>query len=272
MKITGNAELHEFRSPQDMLARPVSDCNAKLWDALCRRENPPYWFGRGAVYMKDALALAKKPWKEGVQKATSNLDNMVAPRSQKKRRKMRRGAFGDEVDMQSIWTGNVDRAWSTMKKERIASGRKNVRLIVQISDNALVSANELFWRGAAAIALTNAFRSSGYNVRVDAASACIGAYTAERSKVVVEIVTVKPYHMPLDMDRLASMLCFAGFFRSYIFRAILCNNKKVCESMGRNEDIREYLEGDDFTVIPNVNDQRKANEVVKNVLSHQQAT
>jgi hypothetical protein len=111
--------------------------------------------------------------------------------------------------------------------------------VIDLAGNANVTSNELFWRGAAGLRLADELTTAGYSVAVYGAAGATN-YTEEGSDNVSQFVEIKAEDAPMDMDRLASLTCLSGFFRTSLFTGICFAadkiGKKVCSALGRSDN------------------------------------
>ena len=130
---------------------------------------------------------------------------------------------GDELDIHAVYSGGLDRAWSR-KRRKNARSRMSVRLVAQMGGSRHMVAEEMFWRGAAVVKLAELLEESSYRVEI------VGAdwHEVDRSIVfgdeklaaaVIGSFIVKDAGAPMDIEAVAGVLCNAGFFRTYGFRA-----------------------------------------------------
>jgi hypothetical protein len=135
------------------------------------------------------------------------------------RRKLVRADQGDSLDIHAVNRGALDRAWSTVKR-RAALGTGLIRIVVDICGNADMSADQLKWRGLAALALSRAMTKAGYSVEIVAGQAGGGGFN-RREEIGVVTTTIKPRYANVDTATLASAVVMTGFFRFLGFLAII---------------------------------------------------
>lgn len=152
--------------------------------------------------------LIRDGWQQGVdlmQQVAGAVDVPV-PRSVR-----RRGAWmdqGDEVEMQRVWAGDLDRAWRrTVRLD--STGPRRVRILVDSIANGGVEANVMRWRGVAALRLCDVLVEAGYTVQVE--SVFCGKSDGHRYRLAV---AVKDYSQPLDLPALAATTALPAFFRA----------------------------------------------------------
>lgn len=205
------------------------------------------WYGVADV--PAVRAAVAEGWIEGVkrlQESLGQLANIPAPRSVKRTRI--KSDQGDHLDIHAVYRGALDRAWTRCAK-RESFRPRNVRLVADCLDNYSVSAETIFWRGAAVLRLADALTESGYNVEIWAAEAG-SRYAAQpvRPNVMLQSVCVKPATAPLDINALATSLCLTGFMRVWGFCGIIHtadeHGADVASNLGSHEDLAPYLPAD----------------------------
>jgi len=202
--------------------RPSSN-NAKAWNSTVRGYHSGgnrSWFGVGSV--QEVKNATSKGWPKGLKRIRESIKALVPRGVATIRRRRIRSDFGDHLDMQAVYSGNLDRAWGTTERRvQRGLGRTVTTLLVNIGGLAHLSSEALFWKGAAAVALADALEKSGRSVRIVAFSSARGVYLKYgfEHKLTTITVEVKAPNMPLDCQRLATVSALAGFFRFYIFRA-----------------------------------------------------
>ena len=156
-------------------------------------------------------------WKEGAAKMIqANKDLNIDIRVSRPRRKRVRRAFGDTLDMQRVWTGDLDTAWATTERGESMLPLKHVCIALELNGNGNRSGESFMWRGAAALALADLISESGRMVKIMMYGVTERAYKDGKSHVYT--VKVKDYTEPLDVERLAAAACMAGTYRHSIWR------------------------------------------------------
>lgn len=163
-------------------------------------------------------------WAEGLAKVRRVLAKLSLPKMPSIRRHKVRADFGDEIDMQRVYGGNLATAWGTTK--RLADPRRKatpacVNIVVRVGGHCGMSSEQLFWQGAAAVALVDALKKSGRACKLTAFSHCASSDSDASVEALVDIRVLEPGQQP-DLEKLAAVLCLAGFFRTEVFKA-MCN-------------------------------------------------
>jgi hypothetical protein len=166
------------------------------------------WYGvKGCETGKDIQSLIMRGWSEGRDRVDAFLAKLssieLAPRDM--RRRLVRTDFGDHLDISAVYAGRFQTAWSVARRQA-GQGPKRVDIVANMLCAGGDSAETLFWRGAAAVALCDKLESAGYMVRL------IVGFGSSQDKVSCRIV-VKRHDMPMDLAT-ASSVIVPGFFRS----------------------------------------------------------
>ena len=203
--------------------------NEQLWKGYSNGyHNDQSWWGikGGIPAVENAI---RNGWSEGLEKARAALDKVEVPRFQSIKRRKMRGDFGDEIDMQSVYSGNLDRAWTRTRRQMSPSrSPKRITIIVDSALSSSVDARNAFWTGAVALRLNDALQESGRNVQIVSTFTC--QYPGEY--VNCPTVVLKDYADPLEPEVIAATLSLAGFARSTMFRAAALFEKDINSSWG----------------------------------------
>lgn len=205
------------------------------------------WYGAGSF--ANALKIIEAgAWPEGVdrmQKALGDLGATLKPQSV--RRVRRWSDNGDSVEMSRVWAGRVDVAWQRCHRAQ-RRGPQSVVIVVKIGGVSSVSAERLFWRGAAALKLADLLTEAGYNVELEAAHTSTHVSSGDGFAVSVPI---KEATAPLDLNSLAVVVSLAGFFRYTVFRQMCACPGSVSSGFGSTCRYRELVtkRDDDRTAI-----------------------
>jgi hypothetical protein len=142
------------------------------------------------------------------------------PRAIDFRRQRVRSDQGDSLDIHAVNRGALDKAWESAKR-KAKTGTGLIRIVVDICGNGFVTAEQLKWRGVAALALSRAMTKAGYSVEIVAGLACNAAFASNYELRGIITVTVKPRYAAVDTATLAATVCLPGFFRYSGFAAIM---------------------------------------------------
>jgi hypothetical protein len=151
---------------------------------------------------KDAPALLNgEPWRDGVRKIFEKMESVVIPTPLVARWRSRRSDEGDDIDAERFRL-RMDKPWESMERPQV-HGRKIVNIVVATSCPSGASADEYFWRGAAAVRLANAFVEAGYGVSITAVYHTDKPFVRGPQSGIVT-VCLKAHDEPLDVERIAA--------------------------------------------------------------------
>jgi hypothetical protein len=207
------------------------------------QHNPVRWYGVESLTRVKEILVAGYP--EGAALVDSLYDAIAPslPRAVDFRRRVTRTDQGDELDIHAVNRGTLDKAW-TVAKRKARMGTGLIRIAVDICGNADVGAEQLKWRGVAALALSRAMTKAGYSVEIVAGQAGSGAFRSNDNRGVIT-VTVKQRYAPLDTATLAASICLPGFFRYLGFASIVRQaddiGSDVVGGLGRSVKLESVL-------------------------------
>ena len=220
-------DLISFGSVDDLLACALDGPEARIpshdarIDAWLSDRSDLEWNGLGTMRGRDTVTTLRNGWPEGAQRIAEGVGSIEAPALVSVRRRVRRGSEGDEVDMQRVWAGDLDHAWARCVPVSVVAPRR-VRIIVDMCANGMANARELFWRGAAGVALGDALCEAGYGVTMASAFAADESENGRTGRYGRwgVYVTTKPYEAPFSAVAMAAATACAGFFRVAGFAAM----------------------------------------------------
>lgn len=169
--------------------------------------NDPGWTGMGVSKLPEVAATVRTGWQDGAGKLEAARDKLDIPRIPCVRRRAVWSDRGDSVDMPRVYAGRLDQAWRrvAMGKSR---GTPRVRIVVDAIAPAMLDADAMFWKGAAAALLADQLTAAGYAVEV--ISAFRGDDGGDERRVSV---VVKPFSGPASLCDLAASCASPAFFR-----------------------------------------------------------
>jgi hypothetical protein len=195
-------------------------------DNLTKRQN---WFGLNSA--AEVEAVFKNGWADGVDRmmqAFGQINADVTPTCIK--RVIVRGDHGDELDIHRVNSGSLGDAWTRRKRMRRASP-SIVKIGVSANMSYRTKADEMFWRGAAALRLADILTAAGYAVEIEMFQRAKNTYADDIGSD--NTVTIKHSSDQLDVQAVASTICLAGFYRLYVLRAKCANDKVVNADLGQ---------------------------------------
>lgn len=229
------------------------------------------WYGAPTV--TELYKRFREGWAEGSRRLSEIATRDIHPVSIRRRRE--RAEFGDEVDMQSVYRGDLPRAWTRCRR-RAGSGVRSVTIVVNLGANCTVDADQMFWRGAAALRLADALVGSGYSIAIVGAEAC-QRYDSDSNNVLAQFVEIKAEDQPLDLDKLAALTAMPGYFRTTLFGGICyaadLNGREVdwglgsdtCGELGNALKLTQYPQT--AFVQPEINSRDSAEAWIDSVLN-----
>lgn len=178
-------------------------------DEYTKTESRGRWYGADCDTGNDVQRKLRDGWQEGREKVENMLGKLdtssLVPLDRKRR--LVRSDMGDSIDMNRVYAGELDTAW-TVAKRQSTRGPQRVDIVTNMICHGGEDSDVLFWRGACAIALSDKLESAGYMVRL------IVGFGGEHDSTKVSCrVTVKDHGMPLDISTVSSVI-IPGFFRA----------------------------------------------------------
>ena len=232
--------IHIADSLQDIERAEVPEINAQKWEGVCIEHDweSLTWYGLSGG-CKAFQATMGKGHPEGVE-AIRKLSRQMAGkiiRPKVMRRKRSRGREGDEIDIHSVYSGNLDRAWSQMKRAPRV-GKKKVTLLVQVGANSGTNASDMFWGPAAALALSEELTKARYAVEIIAVQPADGVFPNLGGRGYVGLIRIKNFNEPININSL-SIMTLGGFHRYFGFKLRLLSTSKVKDTLGSTRSITD---------------------------------
>lgn len=229
------------------------------------------WYG--APSLSELNRRLKEGWPEGSERLLQLATREINPQSIRRRRE--RADQGAELDIHAVYRGDLSRAWMRTRR-RQGSGVRSVSIVVNLGDNCGANADEMFWRGAAALKLADALTQSGYSVAILGAEG-VHRYFGGKQNVLTQFVSIKDEDQPLDVDRLAALTAMPGYFRTAMFAGICYHadqkGEEVDWGLGSN-DADAISRGMKLLPVPqtafvqgNINSKQAAEEWIDSVLN-----
>ncbi len=204
------------------LTRPTNRENIRtkrLWDGVIPSPThrditgwgPRYW-GKAAslAQFKDMLTETNPEGADLIRNLIAGLEHTAPPAVEIRRRSQWKDD-GDEVDVQRMRNGELDRMWwGSTRSHRTVN--PIVKIYVDNMASWIVDAKDLFWCGAAAAAAAELAERAGWRVElISIASSNHGDVTA------CSTWTVKRSNEPLDLESIAASLCTSSALRTAHF-------------------------------------------------------
>lgn len=230
-------EKHVYDSIQDItsIKTPyLNENNKKKWASYANsyKDIKSTWLSPNGSTNVEIEQFCKTGWQDGSDKALKLIDTISLPIVESVKRKRVRSDRGDELDIHQVYRGELNKAWKRTKRLS-KKAPKRFTLVARIGANCNTDSDELFWRGVSTLALATVLTKAGHSVEIIGYIQNNGCYGNKANSSRLDIVTVKNFQNPLDVDALANVLCLSGFFRHFMFRAWLTSERTVVGSYGQ---------------------------------------
>jgi hypothetical protein len=266
----------EYWELQTISSTPPSDANIGLRKNWLKgigtnREGGPAWFG-GITSMENANELIKLGWREGAERALKLKEQVQkqVPEPLSVKRTIKWDDEGDELSIDRLYNGQIDEMWRRTGR-KLRSGPRTVSILTNYGGNCMLTAEEMFWTGAASIALADILEDAGYVTE-------ISGYNSTghgRQGVLVQRVRVKEAGEPLRPDTLAALTAHAGIFRVFGILLIELCPWAVGSGHGNclvgDEHVRKLIALNEIPpqeiILPPIYNERAAVEALKKALT-----
>ena len=177
----------------------------------------------GGATFADAHRLAREGWPEGLAKMNSVRKQLRQLEPQMAERVTSTYAdCGDEVCVSRFVDGEPEHMMEFVTEFVPATGRV-VRVTVMLGASSGISPEQIFRRGAVAVAIIDALEQQGFRVEL-VASAHSGNKAASKGGTVnahtdTINILIKRAEDPLELDRVAFVAAHAAMLRRLVFRA-----------------------------------------------------
>lgn len=178
--------------------------------------NSADWFGTTSIAsLKSELS---GEWPKGFKRIDEKLSRLEAPRVQSVRRSQVWSDQGDTINMDKVYAGSLETAWRTSKRQS-RNVPPSFRIVVSTGISADVSADVLFWKGAAAIKLADALTEAGYNLEIVAVNLAtpMGTHLKGNKYPWAHEIKIKDFQAPFDRNTLGIAIAHPGFTRAGVF-------------------------------------------------------
>jgi hypothetical protein len=263
--------VNRYSSTSEVLSTDVNYENRSRWkSSVTEKDGSPDlhqdWFGvrEGA---KKVFEYIETGWADGVSQIEEAVGTFKLPPTDSLRPRLVRGDFGDELDIQEMYQGNLDQAWTRLEPSPIRSGTRYT-ICVDIGGHCGLTQEDLFWPGAAAYMLAKAAIDAGRPVRVIAYHNSEGAFNKGPASMLASI-EVKPFLQRISPDKLA-LLALSGYWRVVGFKTIMIPPWRVAMGLGRTRNMsKEALQQclslteskqDKLVKVPALRSQKQAQE------------
>ncbi len=224
-----------------------------------------------------------KGWQGGADKAMKLAETLEGAVAQPVdiRRRVSWGERGDEFSRERLLDGHFDSAWRSTTR-RIAIANPIINVVVGWGGNAGRSHDELFWSGAAALALCNVLEKAGYQTTLTAMA--VNRYGNERAEengpqrhhrhtVCCRLKGAGEYMRP---DALAGVVCSPATFRTFVFYTMCATHHPTTRALGNMTNVDAIVPHAvaagaievPQVVLPDCFNEMAAEMAVKNALRH----
>ena len=210
-----------------------SEHNKKMRDCSMSAEDIDHpmsrWLGADTKALFDERLA--HGWGDGADRMREMSTKHIQPTNVRRRRV--RSDQGDELDIHAVNRGDLYRAW-TRTRRQTRTAIRSVSIVCNLSCSYKQKADDLFWRGAAALKLAEELTQAGYNVALFGAT---GTRSADGKQLGIgQFIEIKAEDMPLDVSALAAIVAMPGFKRTRLHAGTTeeCDrrNRNVCHSLG----------------------------------------
>ena len=185
-------------------------------DKRCSSLRDPGKSFYGGTY-EDAVNLLQTGWSVGAKRVAelrASLEDSVQKVVSEKATQVFYDVEGEWADVGRIAAGDPDCCGSFNVQGDMA-GEKIIRIVANLSVSSSVKHETMFARGAACVAAVDILESLGHRVELVAGEA---GYCDKKNRKIFSYVTIKTADQPVDLDRLAFILCNPVWFRRVCFR------------------------------------------------------
>ena len=188
-------------------------------------EQSPKWFGivGGHSGWDDYVRDGATSEQERIKELASKFQ-MKTPKGIRTKRRSSRGPQGDELDIHSVRSGNLDRAWRRTQKIEKKGKVKRITIIYQSHLYAGQNQDAAFYSPAAAAVLCQKLNEANVAIEIIATSWSQTVWKSNESGASSSLIIhrVKNMNAPLNIAALATTAT-AGYTRSLKFR-LWCNS------------------------------------------------
>lgn len=184
------------------------------------------------------VSVLDEGWHDGARRIADLAEKMYdkIPVPVGPRRSIRWQEQGDEMDKNKVYAGQLDRAWRAMPRGRGVAPRV-ISIDVNVGHNAHVNADDLFWAGAAGVALTDALESVGYRVELYSTSCSV----LPDEHAALSRIIAKRAHDPVSPATTAALVAMPATFRWYHLQSWCAAPTAVGSGYGRAANIADGL-------------------------------
>lgn len=116
---------------------------------------------------QDVVERCNREWAEGIyifQQFVDQLKDATLPELKDKKRRVRFGTEGDDIDLDKLRSGDAN-FWRSNTRED-AHGPTTMTVVIDTTTPWFQNSNDILWRGAAAVALAKILEEKGWSVEI----------------------------------------------------------------------------------------------------------
>lgn len=188
------------------------------------------------------MDLARDGWPEGIETLRDMEEKIGAQVASKmlnmrKRRRLCRGAAGNEYDVHAGLQGRHDKAWRASRV--VPQHGRSVDICMSLGAPATAEQSRLFYPAACALVAARVLISAGYHVRLFACWHSGHTYkSGSAPETLTKLVMLSDYGQALDM-RAASLVSHGGFCRYFILvRGLMATPYKAQTHLGNSLTVK----------------------------------
>lgn len=215
------------------------------------------WLGSGIDSLSELKTILADGWNEGVKRAKKIQSHfqkeLVIPPQTVNRRRRVHGDHGDEIDMQKVYSGELDKSWATCRRTQFVA-KPVIKIMTNIGGNSKRTGDELFYKGVCSAVLTDLLESNGYRVEVIGYQHTAKPFLdVDAPRYTYQEIVFKRADGPLDFNRLLTCTALSGWYRYHGFKADLSYPSKVRGGLGVSLELPpdEFYDGGMNTVTIN---------------------
>jgi hypothetical protein len=222
--------IHYFNSVSDFTAKALTGTGNKR---SSRSENRHHAWDLG-VGFDGAVKLAYEGWPEGTAKVQALQKKISAPIIQALERQVEFSIEpGEWIDPDRLLQGEAE-VWGSVQETEVESkgarGR-SAHFLVGVTTSGGIEADIILRRGSAIVASIDILESLGFRIKVTAYDSCYGEGSSSKD-AHVDIVQLKDYHEPINLDAVSFALTHPGFARRIGFGAQDAQSEEIRKRFG----------------------------------------
>lgn len=231
--------IHDYRNLDEMLraGRAPSQANRNFGELTESRS----WLGMsGGRAAWESYALEGAPEAQKRMEELARQFSKGTPRGTRTRRRAVRGRQGDELDIHSVRSGNLDRAWRRTRREDAKGKAKRITIIYNTMIRSGHKPDQAFYSPAAAAVLCQKLNEGKVQTEIIGVNWCENIWKDRSRPNSLVIRRVKQTSHPLSIANLA-VTATAGYVRSAIFGLWRGTNRAARRSLGSSKSLPDDL-------------------------------